>query len=55
MKNYEVTITDSEIYVVLVEADTENEAFEEALDRMEKEGKDNFHHDSDGDYQAYEV
>lgn len=56
MSKWEVKITESEIYVVTVDADTEDEAHELALDAIESdEGKASHHNDSDGNIEAYEL
>lgn len=50
---YTLMITESETYFVEdIEAESEGEAFEKALDLMEKKGKDSFHNDSHGNYEV---
>ena len=53
MPKFDLMITEKEVYLVEgVEADTEYEAFEKALEMMEKDGKQTYHDDSDGDYEV---
>ena len=53
MPKFDLMITDKEVYLVEgVEADTEQEAFEKAIEMMERDGKDTYHQDSDGDYEV---
>jgi len=55
MAKYTLRITESEIYVVTVEAKTESEAFELAINKISTEsGKQQHHDDSDGDYEVIE-
>ena len=46
---YEVTLKEIEIYVVNVEADSEEEAKQEAWATLEENGRSSFHTDSDGE------
>lgn len=57
MKTYEVFITSSEHYEVPVEADSEEEAIEKALDVLDgnEENKSKYHVDSGGEEVAYEI
>lgn len=55
MTKYTLRITESEIYSVTVDAETEGEAFELAIDKISTDaGKAQHHDDSDGDYEVIE-
>ena len=56
MPKYEVILKEIEIYVVEIEAETEEEALDKAWDTvMTKEGKLNYYHESDGDSEVHEL
>lgn len=56
MTNWKVTITESDKYVVEVEAETEREAIEKAEEATASElGKTRWHYDSDGGIEATEL
>lgn len=55
MANWEVTLKEIEVYFVRVEAESESEAIEKAMDAIEgAEGKAIHHDDSDGEVDAVE-
>ena len=53
MAKFDLMITETESYLIEdIEANSRDEAFEIALKMMEENGKDTYHHDSDGDYEV---
>lgn len=55
---YEVTIREIEIYSLEVEAETDEEAQDKAWELLtegDEKNKGQYHHDSDGSSEAYEI
>jgi len=48
MEKYQVQITETEIYLIEVEANNEEDAIEKAIERQSLRPED-YYHDSDGD------
>ena len=55
MATYEVTIRETEVYIVEVEANNDFEAEDQAWKKLEQEGRDGYHNDSDSDVEICEI
>lgn len=57
MPKYEIKLIEKEIYRFdSIEAETEEEAIDKAIELIStEEGKNDHHHDSDGDFEVYEI
>jgi len=53
---YEIILKEIEVYVLDIEADSEDEALQMAYSKIDSEdGRANYHHDSDGEYEIFEL